>query len=216
MGERCANPVIGTDGRFAPRWGPMPFCARDVQVIVSGIGDLPSLYVELFIALPKRSGSGLEPKVSGTRDQPTPLHLHVEALMRQIHQALTSWHESVRYVDTQGRKRAGVEINEAVTALTTDVGALMVLGPVPVVRGKRIVEMTGVDGCLELMRLRARARRLLHLEAVLETREAPCPQCNAYGLVRESGQGYSTCETCGYRLDEDAYQEWCGQLLSAP
>jgi len=185
-----------------------------MQIIADAVRDLKTLYVELYLFLPKTSNRSNEPIVSGTRDErKVPLKLNVEALMREIVDVAVSWHEHVADVTTNASQRPGVLLNAAVKDLVIKIPTLARLENTTVVRDGALVDMSGVQACLELLRLRARARKVLGIEQYIETREAPCPSCGAYALTRASGESDSRCEECARCVSEKEYDQWCKELL---
>lgn len=199
-----------------PRWGPAPFCARDTQLIDGALAELPQLYVELHLEL-GRYGSASGQRVSGTRERATPVRLEVDALMRQLHWTLVTWHELTadavgQTVRTALRQRAGVEVGAACKVLRGQLGVLLRLPPSAVIRAGVVVELDGVQAGLELLRVHARARALLGRHRYVQVREAPCERCGTYALTREAGAELTRCAECGHHTDEDGYLDWCRRL----
>lgn len=214
QGNECADPVTGPLGLPLPRWGPAPFCQRDTQLIAQALDELPRLYVELHLSLPRGSTPMSGDHVSGSREQPTPLNLSVDALMRSMVTCLVTWHEVCLEPDLPaGPVRSSVALAAACRALRANLGRLLALPPTPQARGRKIIDLDGRDAGRDLLRLRQRARLLLRLARHVEECPAPCPACSTYGLMRESGSDVIRCETCAHTMTREDYAAWVEKLV---
>ncbi|MFJ4687074.1 hypothetical protein [Streptomyces sp. NPDC088789] len=64
-------------------------------------------------------------------------------------------------------------------------------------------------------RLTARIRDLTHAVPHQHPQTAPCPRCQAFGLVTVDGRPGITCTVCGHHLDPDAYARHAHEVLHA-
>ncbi|MFJ8347653.1 hypothetical protein ACIQ9J_15015 [Streptomyces sp. NPDC094153] len=60
-----------------------------------------------------------------------------------------------------------------------------------------------------------RVRDLTHAVPHRHPQAAPCPDCEAFALVRTDGKWGITCEACGHYLEPDAYDEHAARFLEA-
>ncbi|OSZ58681.1 hypothetical protein OQI_20460 [Streptomyces pharetrae CZA14] len=60
-----------------------------------------------------------------------------------------------------------------------------------------------------------RVRNLTHATPHHHRQTAPCPQCNAFGLVTIDGHWEISCEICGHHLTPEAYADHAAALLQA-
>lgn len=67
----------------------------------------------------------------------------------------------------------------------------------------------------ELTDVLARVRRITHTEPQRHTQDAPCPSCQAFGLVDEDWANYIECVVCGTLLTRDEYQDHARRVLPA-
>lgn len=61
----------------------------------------------------------------------------------------------------------------------------------------------------------ATVRSLTHATPRRHPQGAPCPECDAFALVRTDGQWEITCTSCGHQIDPDAYDEHAAAFLRA-
>lgn len=59
-----------------------------------------------------------------------------------------------------------------------------------------------------------RVRDLTHAVPHDHPQAAPCPACDAYGLVRTDGRWHVHCRVCGHQLDPDAYDRHAADVYA--
>jgi hypothetical protein len=138
-GRHCVSRSSNGD----PMEGPRALCSADRDHLVSAIGRLPEMYLELYMALGEKAAGSDGPRVSGgVKTPPIPIRPDVDALMRRIVDVLSSWDERVRHVarlagpdtDDARRRRAGVAMSTMCRTLAAHVDALLALEPEPMMR----------------------------------------------------------------------------------
>lgn len=65
----------------------------------------------------------------------------------------------------------------------------------------------------ELTDVLTRVRRITHTEPQRHAQDAPCPSCEAFGLVDEDWANYVECVVCGNLLTRDEYQAHARRVL---
>ncbi len=115
----CARPGCGREDLDRG-----PFCTRDAQTVVTALGELPSLYLQLRRSLVPSSGAGSE-RVSGSREAPLPLRTEVASLADDIAGTLIDLEDALRKVS--GFTPAGRQVLWTVTVAVLVEGAY---GPV--------------------------------------------------------------------------------------
>lgn len=208
-GERCAS----RDRNGEPAFGPRVLCSADRDFLLQAIEALPDMYLELYLRLGDRGGSGDGPRVSGGgKTAPIPIRSDISALMTQIVEELTSWDERVRLVanlDMTGvdlPRRDSVAMTTACRTLATHVDVLLALGPEPMNRsvaehavaalpddaeghirpaGWAIVreDLDGGDAALEIFNLHARCRSKLGYTRKHVLLRSRCWDCDASGKL---------------------------------
>jgi hypothetical protein len=138
-------------GTMEPRRTPSPFCPRDTQAILDALAELPTYYLELSHKSKGASG---------------PIGLALTGLTNELHLVLCGWHELTRdaagtVLDTQLRRAARYEVEEACKFLHGNVGVLVRLDAAAVVRAGGIRELDGVEAGLEVLALHTRASAAL-------------------------------------------------------
>ena len=123
-------------GRRVPAYGSRAFCERDRGLVAASLDELPGQYAHLHTELGNPAVRAQPVRVPfGPR---VPIRVDVEALMRAIHESVTSWHERVAMVARlsfpDGRRRDGYAVSRAVTILGAHLDAMLALEPEPVTR----------------------------------------------------------------------------------
>jgi hypothetical protein len=189
-------------------------CARHVE---RAIADLPTDYTALNLILGKGSTVGGEP-VRMTRELPIPLRPHVEALQREMVTETGLWAGSVAAVlNTEwrvaGRVRPGWLLDRACKLLAAAPSVFLALRDEQHVRweyGHRVlVSRDGLDGALEMLRLRHKARAYLGQTRLVHKLPVPCPRCEAMALEREDGSELIECRECARRYTWSEYETLC-------
>ena len=67
----------------------------------------------------------------------------------------------------------------------------------------------------ELTDVLAHVRRITHTEPQRHVQDAPCPSCEAFGLVDEDWANYVECTVCGTLLTRNEYQTHARRVLPA-
>ena len=67
----------------------------------------------------------------------------------------------------------------------------------------------------ELGDVLTRVRRITHTEPQRHAQDAPCPSCDAFGLVDEDWANYIECTVCGRLLTGDEYRDHARRVLPA-
>lgn len=187
---------------------------------------LPEQYVHLYLALSEHAGAG--ERISGTRDDPVPPAVQVEALMRDIAATATTWERIVRdaahLVDVgESRQESGVAIDRACRTLTAHMDTLLAhpawavwawddsAGP----DGSwQPVDRTGREAATEIIRLSGRCHFMLGVTRVVYRLPLPCPTCGVAALTRENGASEVRCQSCGRGESEERYQ-WLVKVMAA-
>lgn len=230
-----AGPCRGPHRQDPPLTG-QPLCDSCVQRFLDATDPrralgLPALVRELHLRLAPGGGAD-RPRVSGTQERPLPIRADVYELTRQIEDVALSWAEVVadvvrirparnvdgallllhlhswRLLEIQAwpmRRSVPFADDGTVTAGDDDLGLTMAGGAL------LIVELDGVDGAIELLDRRARARRLLGHVRSRTALPLPCPSCREQTLVLWAGSDTVDCDSdeCAYRI---AYGDY-GRLV---
>lgn len=232
-----------------PRTPLCPDCLRcaerDTRMLVFD-------YVDLEQELPRSLAQALDSQsgVTRSRELPIPLRGDIEELQRTIWWVTTAWAEVLVDVhsladppyqrrlnegDARTRVRDGYAVRWAVGILTARLPDLARLGPVTLAdypqvdpdhatrhRGVAVADLTGADGVLHLMRLRARTRATLG--RVRRTTRVPgrCG-CNRDGnyLYRDEPRYVEDpcevyCGACGEKWTSEAYDQFIGLMTLHP
>lgn len=231
-GDRCAERGPGN----TPQLGPRAFCTTDRARIASALEWIPTAYIELYMRLGDK-GSGVGGRVSGSRTPPVPPNLGVDALMVDIVRVLGSWDERVRVVanlrELSLAMRDGVALTTMVRTLSAHLDALLALPEEPMLRSVSIqqaaelppgtvgnvrpaagyadvmLDLSGADAGLEILRLHGRARHMLGYTAQHQDLPVPCWNCGLRTVRRWDGTAgladEAECMECRERYTADRY-----------
>ena len=228
-GDRCAE--RGPGG--APALGPRAFCGTDRNTIARALDWMPEAYTELYLRLPDK-GTGVGGRVSGSRTQPVPPNLGVDALMVDMVRVLGSWDERVRAVanlrELSLAMRDAVALVTMVRTLSAHLDALLALPAEPMLRSVSLqqaaqlppgtvgnvrpaagyadvmLDLSGADAGLEILKLHGRARHMLGLTSQHHDLPVPCWNCGLRTVRRWDG-------TAG--LADEAECMECGEKYTA-
>lgn len=239
QGIFCASSTLACDENGqevrVPSRGPRAFCSPDRGKIETALAELPRLYAALAAELGRPAqGTGTTRSPFGPK---IPLRAGIDALMRQYHEVLISWHERTAAVASLAplpeQVRPGWAIARAVDVLAPRLDVLLALEAEPVRRAvsHRDLELlgdidgivrpgyaaitpdlSGADAGLEILALHRRSRAVLGetRERPVELLGVPCRECDYLALRRAE-----------LPSDPDEDAPWsecssCGALMSEP
>lgn len=190
----CPAPKCRDQADGNPSLVSTPMCAYHTRKFGEAIIELPSLYVQLELAMGKSGNIGDDVKVGGSKAQPVPINAQARALQEDMLDATRD--AEVHYRLRRGwsrNPRPGVELKR----LTERCRWLAL-------RHAEILDVDADYG-VRVLKIKHSARVLLGLNRLVHRLPAPCPECDCLGLVRESGSSYVECRACGYEMGEDSY-----------
>ncbi len=232
----CPGLVCGRDGGHAHPGPDRPLCGPCRRQTGRVLAELPETYVHLYLALPRSSGGGqrisgtretpiplsaeVEALMRGIVEAVTcwdelvrdRAGLHVDTLAAGRSRDSVALTSACRTLAAHLDAFAGLpscEVlrwDETAGPTTRPAGAHMERRADPQVGAWTVVDMTGAQGAIELMRLAGRARHLLGRTRLVHRLDVPCPTCGVKALTRQDGAGQVRCESCGRAEPEERYQ----------
>jgi hypothetical protein len=217
--ERCAG-YDRAARRPAPAADHAQLCDDCLRLARRDVAALVWDYADLEHRIPA-GGGGLNTRVSGHRDPPTPIDLGVDALQRAIAHTLTVWEPPVREAAGLPRERTrGVRPGWAVAAaagvIAPRVALMSTLGPVSGFHDgwdAGPVDHTGLDGLAALRRLHGRSRAILGATRLVHRLPGACSGCGMEALRRQDGRETVYCAACARRWTWDDYRRYVGMVL---
>jgi hypothetical protein len=208
--ERCRE----YDHRASrPAPSDAPLCQACLRAAGREVHNLIYDYVDLEQAIPAVRQPG-QP-LSGTRDAPVPLALHVEALQRAIWHTVVTWEDVLRDHDRLGgarvRVRPGWAVQRGVEIIGPRIVLLAGLPPVavwPEGPDGPPADLAGAEGLLIMMRLHASSRAVLGLTRLIHELPGECSGCQLAALRREDGSETVYCASCYARWTWDEYRQY--------
>ncbi|RSM73468.1 hypothetical protein DMH04_41390 [Kibdelosporangium aridum] len=218
--ERVDNDKLGA--QIPASRGLCDSCARHVS---NAVADLPGDYVQLELAIARQYGGGGEP-VSGSRDRPIPISVHIEALQRLLPFETSVWAEQVAGLigvtwDStvmDRHARPGWVLQRAVGILGGNISAFLALQPTARQvwsssgDAVRFEEQSGLEGAITLLDLHHRTRAVIGVRKLVHRLTVPCPRCDTQALERADGDDNIDCRACARRYTWDEYQKLCTLL----
>lgn len=227
-GERCPERER-VAGQRRPVGAPINtergLCLLDEQALKDALHRLPVRYQHLAEHLGELDRQAGE-LVSGSRERPIVINVHIEAAMSAIDDTLTMWAPPVaRRVGTawdvrlMARQPAEVRIDWAADVLSQHLRVLCALVDEPVVAwvdDERVtVARDGLQGATDLIDLHQRSVRLVGEPTTPRRLPVPCPLCEAAALTHRDGTELVSCGMCRYSESWDAYADRCALLIGA-
>ncbi len=165
-------------------------------------------YVDLEQHIARPAGGGEH--VSGTKEQPIPLALGIEALQREIWLLTTTWEQILRDLDSLAdpptRVRDGWAVQHALAIIHPRVPQLANVPATTVMPhgpDGEPAEQTGAEGILAMVSLHGRVRATLGLTRLVHELPGECWRCGLPALRRDDGEDEVYCADC--------YATWTGQ-----
>jgi hypothetical protein len=195
--------------------GCLDAAARDIRSMPRDYRDLAQRLAPGARFLAERPGGGGDP--------PAPIDLRVDALMREIHHALTVWEPAVREFaglspERVGRVRAGFAVLTAARIIAPRTHTLAALPPIACYAegfGVAPVVRDGIAAVGQLRALHRRARLVLGLTRLVQHLPGECSKCGAAALRRNDGSDTVHCAHCGRSWTYDDYRRYVCLILEA-
>lgn len=206
-------------------------CLACVRHTERALAELPRDYTELHLMLGRGMGAAAGEPVSRSRELPVPLRLDVEAVLSAMLAETTCWAEAVAeplnvawdstLVDHH--TRPGVAMQRACQLLAGALSPLLAVRDwtrmvwLPDGWGALPEARDGVDGAVTLLELHHQARRVTGMTRLRHRMPVPCPNrvprpCERMTLIRDDGDDYVYCTSCGVWYSHDEYLAYTSAL----